>query len=101
MNEIKMMSGSGGSRLYVGAHTFKTSDGTLNADTRSIYIREDQAAMITSMKVNGVALSAIADGKGIIGAALKANDFFTFDAEITEIVCAGGSFIGYEVVGEE
>jgi hypothetical protein len=92
MNEIKMMSGSGGSRLYVGANTFKTSDSTLNDDTRSIFIREDQVAMITSMKVKGVAL-AVAP----VGSDLKANDFFTFNDEVTEIVISGGSFIGYQV----
>jgi|ERR1035437_1229015 hypothetical protein len=95
-DEIKMMAGSGGSQLYVGAHTFKTSDQSLNQGTRSIYIREDCLAMITSMKVNGVAQTG-----GKVAADLKTGDFFTFDAEITEIITAGGSFIGYEVVGEE
>lgn len=91
MNEIKMMSGSGGSRLYVGAATFKTSDGTLNDHTRSIYIREDQAAMITSMKVNGVVIAVTP-----VSSDLKAADFFTFSDDITEIVTSGGSFVGYQ-----
>ena len=91
-DEIKMMAGSGGSRLYVGAATYKTSDDSLNIGTRSIYIREDQSAMITSMKVNGIALT-----KTPVGSDLKAQDFFTFSDDITEIVIAGGSFIGYQV----
>jgi hypothetical protein len=91
-NEIRMMAGAGGSRLYEGATTFKTSDGTLNLHTRSIYVRADQAAMITSMKVNGVALALKP-----VAADLKAGDFFTFSDSITEIVLTGGSFIGYEV----
>jgi hypothetical protein len=98
--EIQMMSASGGSELYVGAHTFKTSDGTLESGTKSIFIREDQSAQITSMKVNDVAVTAAADGKGIVGADLKAGDFFTFKNEITEIVQAGGSFIGYQVIDD-
>jgi hypothetical protein len=96
MDELKMMSGSGGSKLYVGAHTFRISDNTLNEGTRSIWIRETQSAMITSMKIAGVVQTG-----GLVGANLIAGDFFTFDQEITEIVVAGGSFIGYEVVGEE
>ena len=91
-NEIKMMSGSGGSRLYVGTATYKTSDGTLNTGTRSIYIRVDQAAMITSMKVNDVAVTDTP-----VGSDLLALDFFTFENDITEMVVAGGSFIGYQV----
>lgn len=91
-NEIKMMAASGGSNLYVGAATYKTSDSTLNEGTRSIYIRADQAAMITSMKVNDVAVT-----NGLIGADLLAGDFFTFAEDITEIVIAGGSFIGFEI----
>jgi hypothetical protein len=94
-DEIKMIAGSGGSKLYATG-TFKTSDDTLNEGTRSIYVREDATAMITSMKVNGVSVTG-----SLVGANLKAGDFFTFDAEITEIVIAAGSFIGYEVVGEE
>jgi hypothetical protein len=90
-NEIKMMSGSGGSRLYEGAATYKTADGSLNPGTRSIYIRADQAAMITSMKVGGAALALKP-----VGSSLLAGDFFTFSDEITEIVIAGGSFIGYQ-----
>jgi hypothetical protein len=92
MNEIKMMSGSGGSRLYNAAGTYKISDGTLNEGTRSIFIREDQAAMITSMKVNDVAVT-----NKPVGEALKTSDFYTFSDQITEIVISGGSFIGYEV----
>jgi hypothetical protein len=90
-NEIRMMSGSGGSRLYEGAGTFKTSDGTLNDKTRSIFIRADQTAMITSMKINGVVLALKP-----VGANLLATDFYTFSDKITEIVLAGGSFIGYQ-----
>jgi hypothetical protein len=90
-NEIKMMAGSGGSRLYVGAHTFKISDQTLNENIRSIYIRADQSAMITSMKIAGVA-EIVAP----VGSDLLAGDFFTFKDELTEIVTAGGSFIGYQ-----
>ena len=91
-NEIRMMSGSGGSKLYVGAATYKTSDSTLNTGTRSIYIRADQAAMITSMKVDDVAVTGAP-----VGSDLKAMDLFTFDGELTEIVLAGGSFIGYQI----
>jgi hypothetical protein len=91
-NELRMMAGAGGSRLYEGSGTFKTSDGTLNEHTRSIFVRADQSAMITSMKVNGVALALKP-----VGSDLKAGDFFTFSDSITEIVLAGGSFIGYEV----
>jgi len=91
-DEIKMMAGSGGSRLYDGAATYKTSDDTLNIGTRSIFIRVVQAAMITSMKVNGVAVT-----KKPVGSDLLAGDFFTFTNDITEIVIAGGSFIGYQV----
>jgi hypothetical protein len=90
-NEIRMMSGAGGSRLYVGAGTFKTSDGTLNANTRSIFIRVDQSAMITSMKIAGVSLTLKP-----VGADLLAGDFYTFSDKITEIITAGGSFIGYQ-----
>lgn len=90
-NEIRMMAGSGGSRLYVGAATYKTSDDSLNEHTRSIFVRADQAAMITSMKVKDVAVI-----KTPVGSDLLAGDFFTFDDEITEIVLAGGSFIGYQ-----
>lgn len=90
-NEIRMMSGSGGSRLYVGAATYKTSDGTLNEHTRSISIRETQAAMITSMKVNGIAVT-----DAPVGSDLLAQDFYTFPKEVTEIVLSGGSFIGYQ-----
>ena len=88
-----MAAGSGGSHLYVGAHTFKISDSTLYEDTRSIYIREDCTAMITSMKVGGTSVT-----RGIVGADLKAGDFFTFEKAITEIVVAGGSFIGYSTI---
>lgn len=91
-NELRLMSGSGGSRLYVGAATYKTSDGTLNAGTRSIFVRADQLAMITSMKVDGVAVVVTP-----VGSDLLAGDFFTFEKDITEIVLAGGSFIGYQI----
>jgi predicted metal-dependent phosphotriesterase family hydrolase len=93
--ELQQIAGSGGSHLYVGAGTYKTSDGTLYEDTRSIYIRADQSAMITSMKVNGTSIT-----RGIVGADLKANDFFTFEKAITEIVIAGGSFIGYSTIND-
>jgi hypothetical protein len=96
MDPSRMMSGAGGSELYVGAHTFNKAAGTLKNGTFSIYIREDCSAMITSMKVGGVAVAASSNGKGIPGADLKAGDFFTFAGEITEIVSAGGSFIGYQ-----
>jgi hypothetical protein len=96
MDEARRMSGAGGSELYVGAHTFRTSDATLKNGTYAIYIREDCSAMITSMKVNGTAVTATSGGKGIPGADLKAGDFFTFGNQITEIVTAGGSFIGYQ-----
>jgi hypothetical protein len=98
--EIQMVAGSGGSELYVGAHTFKTSDGTLYEDTRSIFIREDCSAMITSMKVKGVSMTSTTGGKGIVGADLKAGDFFTFKAPVTEMVVAGGSFIGYSTIND-
>ena len=90
-DEQRMMAGAGGSRLYVGAGTYKTSDGTLNNGTRSIFIRADQAAMITSMKVDGTAVSLKPTG-----ADLLAGDFYTFGGYLTEIVTTGGSFIGYE-----
>ena len=90
-NEIRMMAGAGGSRLYEGAGTFKTSDSTLNDKTRSIYIRADQTAMITSMKIAGISLSLKP-----VGADLLATDFYTFSDKITEIIIAGGSFIGYQ-----
>jgi len=86
-----MMAGAGGSKLYVGAATYKTSDGTLNKGTLSIYIRADQAAMITSMKVDGNAVTVPP-----VGSDLLAGDFFTFHKAVTEIVIAGGSFIGYQ-----
>ena len=90
-DEQRMMAGAGGSRLYVGAATYKTSDGTLNKGTRSIFIRADQAAMITSMKVNGIAVTTAPTGSDLL-----AGDFFTFPNDLTEIVTAGGSFIGYQ-----
>lgn len=87
----RMSAGAGGSRLYVGAGTYKTSDGTLNKGTRSIYIRVDQLAMITSHKVNGVAVTNKPTGSDLL-----AGDFFAFPALLTEIIIAGGSFIGYQ-----
>lgn len=93
--EIQMIAGSGGSHLYVGAHTFGTADKSLYEDTKSIYIREDCSAMITSMKVKGTVVT-----RGIVGADLKAGDFFTFENYITEIVTAGGSFIGYSTIND-
>jgi hypothetical protein len=92
--EIQMMAGSGGCKLY-GTGTFKTSDSTLNEGTRSIFVREDATAMITSMKVAGVVYTG-----GIVGVNLKALDFFTFKADITEIVIAAGTWIGYEVISD-
>ena len=91
MNDLQRVSGSGGSRLYDGANTYKTSDGTLNKGTISIFIRANQAAMITSMKINGIATTLKP-----VGSDLLAGDFYTFSNEITEIVIAGGSFIGYQ-----
>lgn len=87
---LRHISGADGSDLYVGAGTYKTSDGSLKANCRTIYIREDQTAMITSMKL----AEAVHTGNKI-GAALKAGDIFTFNDDITEIIISGGSFIGY------
>ena len=94
-NELSRIAASEGSELYSGAGTYKTSNGTLQHNTMSIYIREDQAAMITSAKclVNG---SEVALSGGKIASALKAGDYFTFKYPLSEIVISGGSFIGHQ-----
>lgn len=91
-NLLEKIAGFNGSKLYVGAATYKTSDSTLRPGISRIYIREDQVAMVTSMKVNDIAEG----GNGtIVGKDLKAGDFYTFQGNISEIVISGGSFIGH------
>jgi hypothetical protein len=95
-NVLSRIAGDAGSELYSGAGTYKTSDGSLKKDTVAIYVREDQAAMITSAKAvnnNGTTYDLAGN---LIAGNLKAGDFFTFPHPISEIVIAGGSFIGYQ-----
>ena len=96
MDELRQIAGAGGSKLYVGAGTYKVSDGTLNKGTRVIFIRADQVAMITSMKIKDYNETAVAVTGGPVGSDLLAGDFYTFKYAIDEIVIAGGSFIGYQ-----
>ncbi len=95
-NALSRLAGDGGSNLYSGADTYKTSDGSLNKGTVAIYIREDQAAMITSAQMVDGNGTVIAVAGGHVGGDLKAGDYFTFPHELSEIVIAGGSFIGYQ-----
>ena len=96
MDELRQIAGAGGSGLYVGAGTYKTSDGTLKAGTRVIRVRADQAAMITSIKLL-IKGSEVAQTGAInfVGADLLKDDEIFYPHPISEIVIAGGSFIGY------
>ena len=94
-NPLTRIAAEQGSDLYDGAGTYKVSDKSLKRNTRAIYVREDQAAMITSMKLM-VRGTATVQTLELVGADLMAGDFFTFEYPIEEIVIAGGSFIGYQ-----
>ena len=96
-DDIKRLTGSKGSDLYDGAATYKTSDGTLMHGLVTIYIRESQAAMITSMKLLIDEKEVAYNHLNIVGAKLFAGDMYTFEYPICEIVIAGGSFIGYRI----
>jgi len=96
MDEGRRVAGAGGSKLYVGAGTYSVAAGTLNKGTTSIYIRADQAAMITSAKTTDYNIAAVAITGAPIGSDLLLGDFFTFKNPLSEIVIAGGSFIGYQ-----
>ena len=80
---------------FTPVQVHKTSDGSLKKSTVAIYVREDQAAIIHFRK-KLITMESTYDlaGNLIAGELKRQGDFFTFPHPITEIVIAGGSFIG-------
>ena len=93
-NPLQRIAADLGSDLYSGAATYSVAAGTLAKNTRAIIVREDQAAMVTTLTldINGTATTS---GLNLVGKDLKAGDMFTFAYPIASITTAGGSFIGY------
>lgn len=93
-NPLQRIAADKGCDIYAGAATYAVSAGTLAADTKSIIIRADQAAMITALSLD-IEGTATASSLNIVGADLLAGDLLTFEYPIASITLAGGSFIGY------
>ena len=94
-NPLMRIAAEMGSNLYDGAATY--TGATLATNIRSIYIREDQAAMITaySLDVKGTTV-AQTGALSLVGKDLLAGDFYTFPYPLVSIQISGGSFIGYQ-----
>ena len=93
-NPLQRIAADKGSDLYSGAATFSVAASTLKPDTKAIIVREDQAAMVTTLTLN-INGTATTSGLNLVGKDLKAGDMFTFAYPIASITIAGGSFIGY------